>query len=418
VVRLNSDGTLDTTFDPGPGGPGQGVNSIVLQPDGKILVAGAFGSFGGVPRNDIARLHSDGSLDVGFNPVGPGPGGWLEAMVLQPDGRILLGGNFNSYGGIAAGGVARILSDGTTDVSFGASPWNGGYVYRMALLPTGQLIVAGSFPSSPYPGHIARLHPNGSRDFSFNFGGSGANTPVHGMALQPDGKVLIGGQFTTFNGITRTRVARLLADPCPVDSDGDGFVDCIDNCVNIVNPTQGDCDADGLGDACEFAAGVQWDTNGNGTPDQCEACPSVISYCTAGTSTNGCVALMTASGNPSVAATSGFVLRANYVEGQKQGLLFYGLSGPNNAPWATGSTSRLCVRAPSQRLLNLSSGGTANFCNGALQADFLSYLASNPTALGVPFAVGTVVNAQAWFRDPPAPGTTNLSNGLQFKLCP
>jgi hypothetical protein len=203
-----------------------------------------------------------------------------------------------------------------------------------------------------------------------------------------------------------------------VDSDLDGVADCVDNCDNIANPGQADCDADGVGNVCELAAGSQWDTNGNGTPDQCEACPNVITYCTAGTTTNGCAATMSASGSASISAPSGFVLRATNVEGQKQGILFYGLFGPNNAPWSPGSTSKLCVRTPVQRMLNLSSGGTANACNGVLQTDFQSYLASNPSALGAPFGAGIVVNVQAWFRDPPAPGTTNLSNGLQFRTCP
>ena len=202
------------------------------------------------------------------------------------------------------------------------------------------------------------------------------------------------------------------------DTDLDGVADCLDNCDAIANPGQADCDSDGVGNVCELAAGTQWDTNGNGAPDQCEACPNVISYCTAGTTTNGCAATMSATGTPSLAAASGFVLRATGVEGQKTGLLFYGIFGPNNAPWAPGSSSRLCVRSPVQRLSSTSTGGTANLCNGVIAQDFRAYLAANPGSLGQPFAPGVVVNAQAWFRDPPAPGTTNLSNGLQFTMCP
>ncbi|MBM3988498.1 MAG: hypothetical protein FJ294_11155 [Planctomycetes bacterium] len=202
------------------------------------------------------------------------------------------------------------------------------------------------------------------------------------------------------------------------DTDLDGFADCVDNCDTIPNPGQADCDGDGVGNMCELAAGTQWDTNGNGTPDQCEACPNVISYCTAGTSTSGCTATMSSLGTPSLATNSGFVLRATGVEGQKTGLLFYGIFGPNIAPWAVGSTSRLCVRSPVQRMISSLTGGTVNACNGTISTDFRAYLVANPTSLGQPFAPGVVVNAQAWFRDPPAPGTTNLSNGLQFTMCP
>ncbi len=202
------------------------------------------------------------------------------------------------------------------------------------------------------------------------------------------------------------------------DTDLDGVADCLDNCDAIANPGYADCDSDGVGNVCELAAGTQWDTNGNGAPDQCEACPNVISHCTAGTTTNGCTATMSATGTPSLAAAAGFVLRATGVEGQKTGLLFYGIFGPNNAAWAPGSSSRLCARSPVQRLSSSSTGGTANLCNGVIAQDSRAYLAAHPGSLGQPFAPGVVVNAQAWLRDPPAPGMTNLSNGLQFTMCP
>jgi hypothetical protein len=202
------------------------------------------------------------------------------------------------------------------------------------------------------------------------------------------------------------------------DGDADGVSDCVDNCVAIANPSQSDCDLDNVGDACELAAGTQFDTNGNGTPDQCEQCPAVFAYCTAGTTTNGCTPSMSATGTPSIAAISGFTLTASNVEGQKTGLIFYGISGPKASPWAPGNTSFLCVKSPTQRMPSANSGGTADACDGSLSVDWLDYLATHPGALGTPFGAGQVVNAQTWFRDPPAPNTTNLSDGLQFLTCP
>ncbi|NUP95561.1 MAG: thrombospondin type 3 repeat-containing protein [Planctomycetaceae bacterium] len=202
------------------------------------------------------------------------------------------------------------------------------------------------------------------------------------------------------------------------DTDGDGVADCTDNCDNLANPSQADCDQDGVGDVCELAAGTQWDVDNDLIPDQCQACPSILSYCTAGTTTSGCNATMSASGNPSLSAPSGFVLTASNVEGQKQGLLFYGVLGPKNTVWAPGSSSVLCVKSPTQRLPASNTGGTSGACDGTIAVDFQSYLATHPAALGQPFVAGTVVNVQAWFRDPPAPGTTSLSNGLQFTTCP
>jgi hypothetical protein len=141
-------------------------------------------------------------------------------------------------------------------------------------------------------------------------------------------------------------------------------------------------------------------------------------YCTAGTSTNGCVPAISGSGTPSVAAISGFVIDVLNVEGQKSGLLFYGINGQNSAPWGVGGTSFLCVKAPTQRMTTQNSGGTSNACDGLLSEDWLAFVASHPGALGVPFSSGQTVNAQGWYRDPPAVKTTNLSDGLEFVLVP
>jgi hypothetical protein len=148
------------------------------------------------------------------------------------------------------------------------------------------------------------------------------------------------------------------------------------------------------------------------------ACAAATTYCTSSSTTNGCHPAMSASGTPSATATSGYTLTCTSVEGQKSGLIFYGISGPNSVPWATGSSSFLCVKTPTQRTTTQSSGGTLSACNGQLSIDFLGFMAANPSALGHPLTAGQQFNAQAWFRDPPAPKTTNLSNGLQFTLCP
>ncbi|MCC7014579.1 MAG: hypothetical protein IT454_18605 [Planctomycetes bacterium] len=141
-------------------------------------------------------------------------------------------------------------------------------------------------------------------------------------------------------------------------------------------------------------------------------------YCTAGTSTNGCTPTIVAVGSPSVSQSSGFNLRVLNLEGQKQGLVFYGLNGSAISPWSATSTSFLCVKAPTQRMSSASSGGTVNQCDGTFSTDWLQFVASTPGALGVPFASGTTVHAQAWYRDPPAPKTTNLSNAIQFVTVP
>ncbi len=201
------------------------------------------------------------------------------------------------------------------------------------------------------------------------------------------------------------------------DTDGDGVANCIDNCPTLPNPLQEDCNFNGIGDVCDLASGAHFDTNLNGVLDDCEF-GAAFAYCSSGTTSNGCTPTMSATGTPSASTSSGFVLDALSIEGQKSGLLFYGITGPIAAPWGVGSTSLLCVKSPTQRLSTQNSGGVAGACDGAFSVDFLAWVAANSGALGAPFAAGDVVCAQAWFRDPPAPKTTNLSNALQFTMAP
>ncbi len=141
----------------------------------------------------------------------------------------------------------------------------------------------------------------------------------------------------------------------------------------------------------------------------------VSSYCTAGTTTNGCVPTLSWTGTFAPFTPSGFVIACNSAEGQRAGLMFYGINGPLSAPWAVGSSSFLCVKAPVQRMSFQNSGGTAGACNGSFVEDFNTWTFTHPSALGSPYLPGTTFNLQTWYRDPPAPGTTNLSDAVQFQ---
>jgi hypothetical protein len=166
--------------------------------------------------------------------------------------------------------------------------------------------------------------------------------------------------------------------------------------------------------------GSGWDDDAGTDSGSCHvfSAVSVTTYCTAGTTTSGCAATIASTGTPSVGATSGFLVSVTDVEGQKQGLIFYGLSGRAANVWWPGSTSLLCVKQPTQRSLVQNSLGTSGMCDGSFMLDFNAYRAANPGALGQPMAAGLVIDCQAWFRDPPAAKTTNLSNGLEFTLIP
>jgi hypothetical protein len=143
------------------------------------------------------------------------------------------------------------------------------------------------------------------------------------------------------------------------------------------------------------------------------------SYCTAGTSTNGCAPTLSVLAQPSLSHANACFLIAGGVEGQRTGLYFYGVDNAGFAPlpWGAG-TSWLCVQPPTQRTNSQSSSGTAGVCDGAMTLDWNAWQAAHPTALGQPWGVGDKVYVQAWYRDPPAPKGTNLSDALELTYVP
>lgn len=210
ITRLNADGSVDTSFDPGTG-PNDAVLDAELQPDGKLIISGLFSSFNGTPVGNIARLNADGSLDTGFG-AGTGADANVQDLTLQPDGKVIIAGGFAAYDGTALNGFARLNADGTLDNDF--HPVIEVYaVYCAVVQPDDKIIIGGTF--TEYDGtprnRIARLNSDGTLDLSF-YPGSGANDGVEAVALQPGGKVLIGGEFTSYDGFGRNRIARLLND--------------------------------------------------------------------------------------------------------------------------------------------------------------------------------------------------------------
>jgi subtilisin-like proprotein convertase family protein len=144
------------------------------------------------------------------------------------------------------------------------------------------------------------------------------------------------------------------------------------------------------------------------------------SFCTAGTTAHNCAASISGSANPSVSFANPCAVTVASVEGQKTGVIFYGIDNAGYAPipWSLGSSSLLCVKAPTQRTGTQSSGGANNACNGVLALDWNAFIAGHPSALGLPFIAGDKVYVQAWFRDPPSAKTTSLSNALEMTYQP
>ena len=263
IVRLNANGSYDDTFNPGTGA-NYSVKTISIQNDGKMIVAGDFTSFNGTVINRIARLNANGSLDNTFNPRGKGANSTIETISIQNDGKIIIGGDFTSfngnvinriaslnadgtrddsfsnigafgvvgttsiqsdgkliitgsfryYNGTLSNGLARLNNDGTLDNTFIVGDgFSGAYISSTCMQSFGKIIIAGNITS--YNGTvintIARLNANGSLDSTF-YPGTGTNGVIYATAIQSNGKIIIGGEFTSYNGIPVNRIARLNYD--------------------------------------------------------------------------------------------------------------------------------------------------------------------------------------------------------------
>ncbi|MCP5523745.1 MAG: hypothetical protein H7A46_19585 [Verrucomicrobiales bacterium] len=182
---------LPDDFDPGVDST---VFSLAVQPDGKILVGGDFTALGGQPRNHIGRLNADGTLDTGFD---PGASSYVNSLAVQADGKIVVGGIFSTLGGQPRNYIGRLNADGTLDADF--NPRVRTSVYSLAVQPDGKILV-GIFSPGMRANYLDRLNANGSRDEGFY---PGADGTVYSLALQPDGKIVVGGNFTTLGGQPR-----------------------------------------------------------------------------------------------------------------------------------------------------------------------------------------------------------------------
>lgn len=263
IGRLNADGSLDTSFNPGATGPFPSyVSCLMVQADGKILVGGRFTSLGGQSRFCVGRLESNGSLDTGFTPPALptlhlltganaitiqsdgtilvcgafieqptmnrlvrrlNPDGTLRANLcwsslplgqneyvlsaaLLADGRVCVGGYFSSLNGQSFRNLARLYPDGSLETTFSAGA--GGPVFSLGVQADGKLMVAGGFTTlaGGPRSNLGRLNDDASLDASFN---PGASNPVYALTIQADGKILAGGDFATIGNRTRSRIARL-----------------------------------------------------------------------------------------------------------------------------------------------------------------------------------------------------------------
>jgi uncharacterized delta-60 repeat protein len=272
ICRYSPAGTIDPSFASGGGVSGgtqdtsgndlTGVYAMARQPDGKYVIGGDFSKIEGTSRLNLARLNADGSLDLTFDP-GQGANQAVHSILLQPNGKIVIGGRFTTcYNGAARKCIARFNTDGTLDANFNSSnsftsTQTGATVFSLAMQPDGKIVAGGIFyfPGSQTQTHsgVARLTNSGALDPLFSgitTGAHQAGVPstlmaVSSVAIQtittgttpaPGTYILIAGQFTGYNGTAKSHLARVYGvvtgqTPGALDT---SFIATADNDINAL----------------------------------------------------------------------------------------------------------------------------------------------------------------------------------------
>ena len=218
TVNPPKGGDLDYSFIWGASRTDSEILSVAVQSDGRVLIGGNFSTVSGVYRSCIARLNKDGTLDTTFQNGLSGANCCVSSIAVQIDRKVIIGGGFTSVNGVSRTNVARLNADGTLDTGFqnGLSGVGGlnSYVTSVAVQSDGKVLIGGGFTTVNGVSRkgIARLNGDGTLDTGFQNGLSGVNDRVLSVAVQWDGKVVIGGNFTAVDGVNRNGIARLNAD--------------------------------------------------------------------------------------------------------------------------------------------------------------------------------------------------------------
>lgn len=223
IIKLKPTGEVDNSFyNYGfTGSSLQGINSIEIQSDGKILVGGDFTSYNGISKNYICRLNSDGTLDTSFSGLTSGFNNFVYDIEIQSDGKIIVAGAFSTYNGTSSNRIIRLNSDGSIDGTFNIGTGFNSTVFDLAIQSDGKILAVGSFQS--FNGttirYACRLNTNGTIDATYNSGGTGfasITQSIEVVEIQSDGKILLGTVSAppiTYNSISyNSTIFRLNSD--------------------------------------------------------------------------------------------------------------------------------------------------------------------------------------------------------------
>lgn len=206
---------IDESFTPNINGV---VNFVEILDDQKILIAGNFTSVNGQPKNKLARLNSDGSLDTTFD------ANWIQgksnqevyilSMTVQSDGKILISGRLPETNSPGNERVLRLNEDGSFDTTLTSIPYieqASAIIRKVQPLPNGKILICGNFPNpngNPQP-YLARYNSDGSYDSTFT---TQIDDRCGDIEVQPDGKYLVSGGFRNVNGSQRLGLVRFNSD--------------------------------------------------------------------------------------------------------------------------------------------------------------------------------------------------------------
>lgn len=211
VARLNADGTLDGTFVQNTA-LGGAVNAIAVDGSDNVVAVGEFTT----PNVRVIRFTSTGALDAAFNTnLGTGLTGTslgAQCVVIDASSRILIGGNFTLFNGTARSGIVRLTSTGTNDATFIIGAGSNNMIFDIAIDASNRIMIGGDFTSFAGTGRnrIARLTTTGGLDATFN-PGTGFNNTVNTIAMEPTtNNIIVGGGFSTYNGTARNNIVRIL----------------------------------------------------------------------------------------------------------------------------------------------------------------------------------------------------------------
>ena len=247
IARLNTDGSQDSSFNPGAGADNTvyALAETFLGGGREVYAGGSFSIMNGISRPYIVRLNNDGTVDPAFS-TGTGPNAPVYAVAVYPTnsayaGQVLIGGAFTNINNYGVSGLARLNVNGSIDTNFDAGLNVNATVRAVVIQADGRVLFGGDFTNvDGVPlNHLARLNANGSLDATFTAGvGVGANGTVSALALQADNRIVVAGQFTSASGVTRNRITRLLPDGTvdPTINFGDGA----NGAVNAVVVQPGD----------------------------------------------------------------------------------------------------------------------------------------------------------------------------------